>query len=105
VPDGGSDGGNPVDCTVSTCYCSPQAIYSGACGASNANWIAAARYPGVGTDGIGYDTIFKQACKRAYAYQFDDPSSDWTCNNTADELVNYKVTFCPNVPEPAAPVE
>jgi len=100
VPDGGSDGGNPVDCSTSTCYCSPQAIYSGTCGASNANWVTAAKYPGVGIGGLGFDRILKRACTSAYAYQFDDPSSDWTCNNSADELVNYKVTFCPSVPEP-----
>jgi Thaumatin family len=100
VPDGKYDGANLVDCTTSTCYCSPQAIYSGTCGASNAKWLQAASFTGLGASRGGYEKIFKRACKSAYAYQFDDPSSDWTCSNTADQLVNYTVTFCPNVPVP-----
>jgi len=95
VPDGGSDGGNAVDCSTSTCYCAPQAIYSGTCGPTNSDWLAAAKYRGVGTDGVGFEKLFKVACPTAYAYQFDDASSDWTCNNTTDELVNYRVVFCP----------
>lgn len=41
----------------------------------------------------------KAACPTAYAYQFDDPSSSYTCtvvnssNNTI--VTNYTVTFCP----------
>jgi hypothetical protein len=95
VPDGGSDGGNTVDCSTSTCYCAPQAIYSGACGPMNSDWLAAAKYPGVGIRGIGFEKVFKYACPTAYAYQFDDASSDWTCKNTTDELANYWVVFCP----------
>jgi hypothetical protein len=96
VPDGGSDNGTTVDCSKTTCYCGPQATYSGTCGPTNANWLAAAKFPGVGGKNlIGFENYFKAACPTAYAYQFDDPSSDWTCNNTADKLVNYRVIFCP----------
>jgi hypothetical protein len=95
VPDGQFDGASQVDCSSTTCYCSPQGIYSGTCGPTNQSWLTAAQYPGVGTAGVGYEKTFKAACPTAYAYQFDDASSDWTCNNTADQLANYKVVFCP----------
>ncbi len=95
VADGKSDNGTTVDCSSTTCYCAPQAIYPGTCGPTNAGWLTAASYPGVGTAGVGFEKFFKFACPTAYAYQFDDASSDWTCNNTADDLVNYKVIFCP----------
>ncbi len=96
VPDGGSDNGTTVDCSSTTCYCGPQATYSGTCGPTNADWLTAAKYPGVGgKNRAGFEKYFKLACPTAYAYQYDDPSSDWTCNNTNDKLVNYRVIFCP----------
>jgi len=61
----------------------------------NSDWLAAAKYPGVKIRGIGFEKVFKYACPTAYAYQFDDASSDWTCKNTTDELANYWVVFCP----------
>ena len=86
--EGVPDGTGSVDCTKVTCYCGPQAVYSGTCGPTNAAWNSAAT--GVGD----WPSVFKKACPVAYAYQFDDPSSDWACPNPADDLVNYQVEFC-----------
>lgn len=86
------DGTQGVDCTTETCYCGPQGVYSGSCGPTNPSWNAAAQ--AVGTSGTGWTSIFKSACPVAYAYQFDDPSSDWSCDNTGDALVGYEVQFC-----------
>ena len=36
----------------------------------------------------------KQACPTAYSYQFDDPSSQFTCN-IAQQKTSYQLTFCP----------
>lgn len=91
VPDGKPDGGANVDCSKQTCYCAPQGIYSGACGPTNPSWNSAAL--AVGTKDEGWPAIFKEACPVAYAYQFDDPSSNWSCPNT-DTLVGYSITLC-----------
>jgi len=39
----------------------------------------------------------KTACPTAYSYQFDDPSSSFTCikDGSTDLLTSYQVTFCP----------
>jgi len=99
VADGMNDPAIPgtVTCgTNETCYCSPQAIYSGTCGPLNSSWATASTTPLGSTDGFERD--FKKACPSAYSYQFDDVASDFTCTNTVANQVNYKVTFCPSVP-------
>jgi hypothetical protein len=91
VADGQMDGQNVVDCTTETCYCSPQAIYSGACGPSNAKWLQAARQ--LRSPGARWPHSFKESCPVAYSYQFDDPSSNWSCENGGG-LNGYRVIFC-----------
>ncbi|TVU39470.1 hypothetical protein EJB05_12891 [Eragrostis curvula] len=39
----------------------------------------------------GYSRLFKAQCPEAYSYAYDDGSSTFTCNATAD----YQITFCP----------
>jgi hypothetical protein len=96
VPDGGDDGGTTVDCSTETCYCGPQGIYSGACGPTNPAWQQAVAAL---TDGAArWPQRFKAACPVAYSYQFDDPSSNWSCTNPAQGLNAYRVTFCGYVP-------
>ena len=90
--DGVPDGSGDVSCDSETCYCGPQGVYSGACGPTNPDWNAAAL--AVGSDTTGWPSIFKAACPVAYSYQFDDPSSNWSCLNTADQLVDYNIQFC-----------
>ena len=84
VPNGTSD----VECADVTCYCGPQGIYSGVCGPTNPEWNTAAGNVG------NWASVFKDACPIAYSYQFDDPSSNWSCPNPSDGLVNYEVEFC-----------
>jgi len=84
VPNG-TDG---VDCTTDTCYCGPQGIFSGACGPTNPAWNAAATKVG------NWTTSFKAACPVAYSYQYDDPSSNWSCPNPAEDVNSYRVEFC-----------
>lgn len=96
VPDGQSDGGTIVDCNIVTCYCGPQGIYSGACGPTNPSWLQAAAALGGGT--AKWPERFKSACPTAYSYQFDDPSSVWSCPNPAQGLNRYRVTFCGRTP-------
>jgi hypothetical protein len=93
IPDGelGVDCSNPAT-EPDGCYCSPQGVYSGTCGASNAKWLRAARQ--LGEPGARWPWTFKDACPIAYSYQFDDPSSDWSCPNPDASLNNYVVTFC-----------
>ena len=91
VPDGKSDGGNVVDCTTETCYCGPQGIYSGTCGATNPKWLQAARK--ISEPGAEWPRGFKQSCPVAYSFQFDDPSSNWSCTNYGG-LNDYRVVFC-----------
>ena len=86
--DGVPDRTDGVNCTTETCYCGPQGVYSGTCGPTNPGWNAAAT--GVGN----WPAVFKAACPVAYAYQFDDPSSNWSCKNGQSDLVDYRVEFC-----------
>jgi hypothetical protein len=47
-----------------------------------------------GTNGIGPTAgtqEFKAACPDAYSYNYDDPTSTFTCGTGS----NYQVTFCP----------
>jgi hypothetical protein len=55
------------------------------CGPYNPQWLAAMQV---------FATAFKDACPSAYSYQYDDPSSSYTCPNTR-QGVNYTITFCP----------
>jgi len=75
-----------------TCICQTPAVYTGVCGPTNVNWTAAINQISVG--GNNYLSIFKSSCPTAYSFQFDDQASDWTCNSTSDQVVNYNVTFC-----------
>ncbi|MEW6268482.1 MAG: thaumatin family protein [Thermodesulfobacteriota bacterium] len=92
VPDGEPDGSGVVDCTTETCYCGPQAIYSGVCGATNQGWLDAAAAL---TDGEArWPQGFKETCPIAYSYQYDDPSSNWSCTNGGQGLNDYRVILC-----------
>ncbi|MEM9730706.1 MAG: thaumatin family protein [Myxococcota bacterium] len=82
------DGTGGVNCTTEACYCGPQGIYSGACGPTNPAWNTASANVG------NWATTFKNACPVAYAYQYDDPSSNWSCPNPADDVNDYRVAFC-----------
>ena len=82
------NGTDSVDCNSETCYCGPQGIFSGACGPTNPAWNTAAGNVG------NWTNVFKAACPVAYSYQYDDPSSNWSCPNPADDLINYRVDFC-----------
>jgi hypothetical protein len=79
--------------TSEQCICQVDAVYNGVCGATNPNWTASANLI-ENASSQNYLTAFKTACPTAYSYQFDDVSSDWSCQDTADQLVNYTVTFC-----------
>ncbi|GEM_PF-2566457 len=101
------DCSSSADCTASTkclnkkgapcssgeeCICQTAGIYAGVCGPTNLNWTAAISKFQSG--GSNYLDIFKNACPSAYSFQFDDQASDWSCYGTADQVVNYTVTFC-----------
>jgi hypothetical protein len=96
VPDGKPDGQSVVDCTTETCYCGPQGVYSGACGPTNPAWHQAAE--SISEQGASWPHAFKNRCPVAYSYQFDDPSSNWSCPNPAQGLNKYRVVFCGGVP-------
>ncbi len=76
------------------CICQVNSVYTGVCGAVNQNWTNANNQIKNGSN--NYISIFKNVCPSAYSYQFDDTSSDWSCQNTAAQLVNYSVSFCGN---------
>jgi hypothetical protein len=81
----------PSDCTTHPGYtCDP---ISGACvpptnccGPYNPLWRKAMET---------YVSAFKEACPTAYSYQYDDPTSLFTCPNSG-QGVNYTITFCPS---------
>ncbi|MDO8432035.1 MAG: thaumatin family protein [Candidatus Binatus sp.] len=81
-------------CTGGQCICQVNSVYTGVCGAVNQNWTNANNQIKTGSN--NYISIFKAACPSAYSYQFDDTSSDWSCTNTTNLLVNYTVSFCGN---------
>jgi hypothetical protein len=56
------------------------------CGPYNPQWFAAME---------GFASAFKTACPSAYSYQYDDPSSSYTCPNNG-QGVDYTITFCPS---------
>ena len=71
-------------CDPTAKACVPDAaLASTCCGPFNPAWRAAAQ---------PFSEAFKNACPTAYAYQFDDPSSDFSCQGQA---VDFQVTFCP----------
>lgn len=84
-----------TDCTTSgyVCDAAIQACVPGSslaatcCGPVNPDWMAASALQ-------SYVTTFKNACPTGYTYQFDDPSSLFTCDDTG-QGVNFNVTFCP----------
>ena len=92
----GKEAGNGADCASSPyCYCSPQGIYSGACGATNQAWIDAAA--NISEAGASWPQGFRASCPVAYGYQFDDPASNWFCPNGSTGLNGYKVVLCGSV--------
>ncbi len=84
----GKAAGAGADCSSTTCYCAPQGVHSGPCGPVNADWNTAASNVG------DFTKTFKAACPVAYSYQYDDPSSNWSCPNPSDALVDYEIDFC-----------
>jgi hypothetical protein len=78
------------------CLCQTDALYTGVCGATNVNWTNAIDQ--VTGSSPNYLVTFKNACPAGYSYQFDDQASDWSCYSTADQLVNYTVSFCATGP-------
>jgi hypothetical protein len=68
--------------------CVPQ---TDCCGPYNKRWLRATKKAGGGTL---WTSTFKAACPTAYSYQFDDPTSTFTCPETGT-AVNYRVFFCP----------
>ena len=58
---------------------------SNCCGPHNPLWRTAMET---------YVTAFKEACPTAYSYQYDDPTSLFTCPNSG-KGVDFTVTFCP----------
>jgi len=55
------------------------------CLSSNADWLATV-FPRI--------LFLKKACPTAYSYQFDDPSSSFTCN-VPNTKTSYEIVFCP----------
>lgn len=68
---------------------------SDCCGPLDQRWIRAARQAGGGKRRKPWTKTFKNACPTAYSYQFDDPSSTFTCTRPATGVNDYTVTFCP----------
>ncbi len=55
--------------------------------APNPNWT---------THALPFESVLKQLCPTAYAYQYDDPYSTFTCKSeSAMSQVGYTITFCP----------
>lgn len=55
------------------------------CTATNSDWT---------TTVFGRISWLKQACPTAYSFQFDDKSTQFTCNVTAQKT-SYQITYCP----------
>jgi hypothetical protein len=69
----------------------PPSEFTGPCGTPNQDWVTAGVQ--AGSNATPYYAIFKNACPAAYASQFGDQASDFTCTNTGSP-VGYRVTFC-----------
>ncbi|MEO1016891.1 MAG: thaumatin family protein [Pseudomonadota bacterium] len=65
-------------------------LYSGGGGVFNEAWLTAAKVAGDGEK--GFHEIFKDACPRAYSWQYDDIAADYGCES---DLSSFEVTFCP----------
>ena len=71
------------------------------CGPYNPQWLQAASVAGGGPPWVA---TFKAACPTAYSYQFDDPTSTFTCAENGGQKVNYTISFCPlSTPTTSAP--
>ncbi len=64
-------------------------LYEGAGGVFNQAWVDAGHV--AGEDGMTYYEIFKNACPRAYAWQYDDISSNFFCEDVPTSMA---ITFC-----------
>jgi hypothetical protein len=73
-------------------------LYSSCAGMFNPDWITAAKTAGT-TASPFYET-FKAACPAAYAWQYDDISSDYTCPDPSADL-GFAVEFCPSMAAPS----
>ena len=52
--------------------------------------------PGWAANAQPSEAALKTTCPTAYSYQFDDPTSTFTCNSAPTQnVVNYNVIFCP----------
>jgi len=72
--------------TSNCCGCAPWSD-PGTCNNTNPAWTQYVE-PFVG--------VFKNACRSAYSFQYDDPTSTFTCGNISATVgVGYVVTFCP----------
>lgn len=88
-----SDGVESAACaSTESCFCQSQAIYGGVCGPTNPGWMQATSI--VAGGGASWPQSFKDGCPLAYSYQYDDPSSNWDCTNSATGLNNYRLVFC-----------
>ncbi|WED41955.1 thaumatin family protein [Legionella cardiaca] len=58
----------------------------------NQDWVATA---GTSVTVLNAILWLKKTCPTAYSYQFDDPSSSFTCNPSLSNKTDYQVTFCP----------
>jgi hypothetical protein len=72
---------NPANICVSR-TCVPA---SSCCGPYEPEWMT--------TVGLPYDTLFKTACPTAYAYQYDDPTSNPSCADP-NQNNSFTITFC-----------
>jgi hypothetical protein len=63
------------------------------CGPFDPHWLRAAKK--AGNDEKTFAAIFKEACPAAYSFQYDDPSSLYTCDDTGGDEVDYTIVFCP----------
>jgi hypothetical protein len=79
------------------CVCEASSVMTGVCGPPNVNWQAAVGEVPLATPTpsatANYLDVFRNACPRAYSYQYDDQASLFSCDNTS-KLTNYTVTFC-----------
>jgi hypothetical protein len=89
---------NPASATVTCCGCvnwessAVPTATSDPCLNFNPDWLATQ-----GTTASILQAIIwlKQACPTAYSYQFDDPSSSFTCNPSPSARTDYQITYCP----------
>jgi Thaumatin family len=91
------DNSGPCPADATDCVCETSSVLTGVCGPPNVNWQAAIAAVPLATPtpsaDANYLNVFRNACPRAYSYQFDDQASLYSCANSS-KLTNYKVTFC-----------